>query len=331
ELSRMTLAPAAAELKGRRLAIVPDGALQYIPFAMLASPEGAGRTAAAGGYRPLILDHEIVTLPSASAIAVQRRELAARAPAPNQVAVVADPVFESADVRVTHKPGDAGRPVEGQEAQGQATDFDSTRLLEHLTEDGTPTIPRLPYTRREAEQILAVASGGRNLRAVDFAASRATALGGELSKYRYVHFATHGYVDSEKPGLSAVVLSLVDERGRAQDGLLKAREIYNLHLPAELVVLSACRTGLGKEIRGEGLVGLTRGFMYAGAARVIVSLWSVSDRGTANLMSRLYSGMIKDGRSPASALRAAQVEMWKRGRWQSPYYWAAFVQQGEWR
>ena len=337
ELSRMTLEPAAAELKGRRLAIVADGALQYIPFAMLASPEGAGsKTAAAvaavGGYRPLILDHEIVNLPSASALAVQRKELAGRAPAPYHVAVIADPVFESLDGRVAQKPGGAARPAEGQGMPAPAAGPDSTRLLEHLAEgaDGS-AIPRLLYTRREAEQILAVAAGRRNLRAVDFAASRETALGEELGKYRYVHFATHGYIDSEKPGLSAVVLSLVDERGRAQEGLLKAREIYNLHLPAELVVLSACRTGLGKEVRGEGLVGLTRGFQYAGAARVIVSLWNVSDRGTADLMSRLYGGMIKEGRPAASALRAAQVEMWRGGRWQSPYYWAAFVQQGDWK
>jgi CHAT domain-containing protein/tetratricopeptide (TPR) repeat protein len=353
ELSRMTLAPVASELNGRRLAIVPDGALQYISFAMLTAADGArpmpaappappaerAAQAVAGVYRPLILDHEIVTLPSASALAVQRRELAGRAPAPYQVAVIADPVFESTDARVALKSHGAGRPVEAQPPD-EAADSDATRLLEHLTESaaalkdwagGKPSVPRLPYTRREAEQILAVASGGRNLRAVDFEASRATALGGELRRYRYVHFATHGYIDSEKPGRSAIVLSLVDERGKAQDGLLKAREIYNLHLPAELVVLSACQTGLGKEIRGEGMVGLTRGFMYAGAARIIVSLWSVSDRGTADLMWRLYRGMIKDGRRPSSALRAAQVEMWKQTRWQSPYYWAAFVQQGEWR
>jgi tetratricopeptide (TPR) repeat protein len=354
ELSRMTLAPVAPELRGRRLAIVPDGALQYISFSMLPAPEGTSQTpaalpsspaaktatAAADGYRPLILDHEIVYLPSASALAVQRREMAGRVPAPYQVAVIADPVFESADSRVTLKSNGTGQPVEAKESPDKAADFDATRLLEHLTEsaavlkDGAGrkrSIPRLPYTRLEAEQILAVASGGTNLRAVDFEASRATALGGELRKYRYIHFATHGYIDTEKPGLSAIVLSLVDERGRAQDGLLKTRDIYNLHLPAELVVLSACQTGLGKEIKGEGLVGLTRGFMYAGAARIIVSLWSVSDRGTADLMWRLYRGMIKDGRRPAAALRAAQVEMWKQKRWQSPYYWAAFVQQGEWR
>lgn len=133
------------------------------------------------------------------------------------------------------------------------------------------------------------------------------------------------------PGLSALVLSLVDEQGKAQDGFLRANEIYNLNLPAELVVLSACQTGLGKEIKGEGLVGLTRGFMYAGAARVVVNLWSVSDNATSELMGEFYRKMLKEGQRPAEALRTAQIKMWKQKQWASPYYWAAFTLQGEWR
>ena len=123
---------------------------------------------------------------------------------------------------------------------------------------------------------------------------------------------------------------MVDEQGKPQDGFLRAHEVFNLNLPAELVVLSACQTGLGKEVRGEGLISLTRGFMYAGVPRVVVSLWSVSDQATAELMVRFYKGMLKEGLRPAAALRAAQVEMWKEQRWQSPYYWAGFVIQGEW-
>jgi CHAT domain-containing protein len=152
-----------------------------------------------------------------------------------------------------------------------------------------------------------------------------------LSNYRYVHFATHGYIDSERPDLSAIVLSLVDENGKPEDGFLRAREIYNLDLPAELVVLSACETGLGKEIKGEGLVGLTRGFMYAGARRVVVSLWNVNDKATAELMARFYRGMLRDKKTPAAALRSAQIEMSRQRQWQSPYYWSAFVLQGEWK
>ncbi|MGH9854334.1 MAG: CHAT domain-containing protein, partial [Blastocatellia bacterium] len=153
----------------------------------------------------------------------------------------------------------------------------------------------------------------------------------ELGQYRFVHFATHGYLDSEQPELSALVLSLVNDRGARQNGFLRTHEIYNLKLPAEMVTLSACETGLGKEIRGEGLVGLTRGFMYAGAKRVVVSLWALNDRATAELMARFYRKMLKDGLRPAAALRMAQVELSKQPQWRAPYFWAGFVLQGEWR
>jgi CHAT domain-containing protein len=214
----------------------------------------------------------------------------------------------------------------------------NTRIIEHLSESEAATaspgrlgIPRLPFTRQEAERILAAASAGANLKALDFRANRGTATRAELGRYRYLHFATHGLLDSERPGLSALVLSLFDEEGNPQDGFLRAHEIYNLNLPAELVVLSACQTGLGKEIKGEGMVGLTRGFMYAGAARVVVSLWNVNDKATADLMAKFYQKMLKNGQRPAAALRSAQVEMWRQRQWQAPYYWAAFVLQGEWR
>lgn len=326
EMGRVVLGPLASELGSKRLIVVADGALQYIPFAMLPIP-GSG-PAGSTDYRPLIIEHEVVSLPSASTLAVQRRELAGRKLAPNNIAVIADPVFNHDDKRVVSKSQREQEPT-----AERVEDAAATRTLEHLAagaQDGA-RIPRLPYTRLEAEQILAVAPKVANLKAVDFKANLATALGGELRKYRYVHFATHGYIDSESPALSAVVLSLFDERGAPQDGLLKTQEIYNLDLSAELVVLSACQTGLGKEIKGEGLVGLTRGFMYAGAARIIVSLWNVSDKGTADLMSRLYRGMLRDGLRPTAALRVAQLELLRQKQWRSPYYWAAFVQQGEWR
>lgn len=317
ELGEMVLGPAAAELGAKRLAVVADGMLQYIPFAMLPVVTARGRSA----YQPLIVKHEVVTLASASALAVQRNERARRKTPARNIAVIADPVFDVADPR-----------VESGVREQPAPDPHATRIVEHLSEgEAKLRIPRLPYTRQEADRILSVMPAGANLKAVDFNAQRAAALGGELGEYRYIHFATHGYIDSEKPGLSAIVLSLVDEHGQARDGFLRAQEIYNLQLHAELVVLSACQTGLGREIKGEGLVGLTRGFMYAGAPRVIVSLWSVSDRGTADLMGRLYARMIRNGQRPAAALRSAQLEMWRQKGWSAPYYWAAFVQQGEWK
>jgi CHAT domain-containing protein len=166
---------------------------------------------------------------------------------------------------------------------------------------------------------------------MDFKANRAAALHPDLRQYRYLHFATHGLLDSDRPGLSALVLSLVDEQGKPQDGFLRAHELYNLQLPAELVVLSACQTGLGKDVKGEGLVGLTRAFLSAGAARVVVSLWNVNDRATAELMTKFYRQMLQAGARPAAALRAAQLELGQQKQWQAPYYWAAFTLQGEWR
>ncbi|WP_026098849.1 CHAT domain-containing protein, partial [Kamptonema formosum] len=146
-----------------------------------------------------------------------------------------------------------------------------------------------------------------------------------------VHFATHGFANSQNPELSGIVLSLLDEKGDLQNGILRLNDIFNLKLPADLVVLSACQTGLGKEIKGEGLVGLTRGFMYAGAPRVVVSLWSVNDKSTAELMAKFYQKMLKEGKPAAAALREAQLEMWEDKNWKLPFYWAAFVLQGEWR
>ncbi len=321
-LSQNLLAPAASQFGSKRLVIVADGVLQYIPFAMLPDP-------AAGSDQPLVVGHEVVSLPSASALAIQRTEFADRQLAPKLLAVIADPVFDRTDVRV--KTGTSKPVVKEQTAQPA-----DTRGLEYIAEapadkSGRLVIRRLAFTRQEADALLALAPKALSLREMDFQANRTNVMDGDLAQYRYVHFATHGLLDSERPGLSALVLSTVDEKGNPQDGFLRANDIYNMKLPAELVVLSACQTGLGKEVKGEGLIGLTRGFMYAGAKRVVVSLWSVNDKATANLMASFYRGMLKNNERPAAALRAAQIEMWKQKKWQSPYYWAAFTMQGEWR
>jgi CHAT domain-containing protein len=167
--------------------------------------------------------------------------------------------------------------------------------------------------------------------ALDFDASKALATSGELAQYRFVHFATHGFLNSTHPELSGIVLSLVDRQGQPQNGFLRANEVFNLRLPADMVVLSGCSTGLGKQIRGEGLLGLTRGFMYAGAARVLVSVWEVSDEATAELMARFYRGILVEQLRPAEALRRAQAAALKDKRYNAPFYWAAFTLQGEWR
>jgi CHAT domain-containing protein/Flp pilus assembly protein TadD len=321
-LSRMLLAPIAARLGTKRLLVVTDGALQYVPFAALSK--------SASGYEPLIVEHEVVSLPSASSLAVLRRELAGRKTAPKTLAMLADPVFSADDTRLQR----AQAQTTAQPTTNETREFEPP-LTRAIREAGVANaglrIPRLPGTRREAAAITSLVPTTHRKQALDFEASRAVATSEELSQYRIIHFATHSLLNSQHPELSGIVLSLVDAQGKPQDGFLRMHEIYNLKLPAELVVLSACQTGLGKEIKGEGLVGLTRGFMYAGAARVLASLWKVDDRATAELMKHFYQGMIKENLRPAAALRAAQVAMWKQQRWSEPYYWAAFVLQGEWR
>ncbi len=314
ELSHMLLAPVEELLGEKRLLIVSDGALQYIPFMVLTDPKSyAGPTT----YEPLLVKHEIVNLPSASALAVLRQEEEGRKQPAREVAILADPVFEKDDSRVSGGRGPTHIPP------------DLTRSLQDI--GGTIHLPRLPFTRLEAKAIMDVTPPGKGMMAVDFHANRAAVTSPALAQYRIVHLATHGLLDSKNPELSGLVMSMVDERGRPQNGFLELRDIYNLRMPVELVVLSACETGLGKDISGEGLIGLTRGFMYAGASRVVASLWSVSDVATAKLMEQFYIGIERDGLTPAAALRAAQINLSRNQRWHSPYYWGAFQIQGEWK
>lgn len=344
-LSQMLLKPVADQLGRKRLLIVSEGALQYVPFGALPIPVASGQLPVVSEkhvgisnnrppstvHRPLIVDHEIVSLPSASVLAILRRELGERKPAPKTVAVLADPVFDKDDQRV--KSGIKSQQVAAQNGIENKTDKTGrpSDVERSIKESGLTSFDRLLLSRREAEVITALASRGLSLEALDFTASRATATSAELEQYQIVHFATHSLLNNQHPELSGIVLSLVDEQGQPQDGFLRLYEIYNLKLGADLVVLSACQTALGKEIKGEGLVGLTRGFMYAGVPRVVASLWKVNDKSTAELMKRFYQKMLKDGMRPAAALRAAQVSMLKEKQWEAPYYWAGFVLQGEWR
>ena len=341
-LSEMLLGPVASQLGGKRLVIVADGALNYIPFGALPLPTGRKTDSAEqAGFKPLVVQHEVINLPSASVLAVLRGETAGRKQAPRLFAVLADPVFSQDDERVKRIPlasdptSRAANGAENQERAGKSPELEEIQLARSAQESGVTrgggSLPRLKGTRQEAEAILAFVAPGQSKEALGFAANRATATSTELAQYRYVHFATHGLLDSQHPELSGVVLSLVDERGEQVDGFLRLHDIFNLNLPAELVVLSACETGLGKEIQGEGLVGLTRGFMYAGSPRVVVSLWKVDDVATAELMRRFYQQILEKGMRPAAALRAAQVAMWNDATWHAPYFWAAFVLQGEWR
>ena len=318
-LSDLLLAPVAGRLDEERLLIAAEGALHYLPFAALPAP-AAGESGGAVAGEPLVSRHEIVNIPSASTLAALRRRLERRSPAPGALAVIADPVFAAGDPRVigprTGAPRTGG-PRTGAPETGATT--------------AASGFERLAHSRREAETILALLEPDEErFAAFDFAAGR-DAVTGELGRYRILHLATHAELDSEHPELSRLVFALVDEEGQPRDGFLYGHQIYNLHLPAELVVLSACRTALGKEIRGEGLVGLTQAFFYAGAARVIVSLWDVDDRATAELMELFYRNLLHRDLRPAAALRAAQDSIRRQRRWRAEHFWAGFVLQGEWR
>jgi CHAT domain-containing protein len=313
-LSKIILAPVAEQLQQKRLLIVADGGLQYVPFSALPVPVPP---AAGDSPQLLIAEHEIVSLPSASTLSIIRRDTANRQPAPKAVAVLADPVFGAEDPRVK------GTPT-------PQTPAPNTPNLTRGTDSEGKTWARLAGTRQEANRILSLVPDSEKMQAFDFDANLDKATDSVLSNYRVVHFATHGFLNSQNPQLSGIVLSLVKQFGVPQNGYLLTPAVFNLNLPAELVVLSGCETGKGKEVKGEGIVGLTRGFMYAGAKRVMVSLWSVSDQqGTPELMGRFYEKMLKEGLPPARALREAQLSMMREGK--EPYYWAPFILQGEWK
>jgi CHAT domain-containing protein/Tfp pilus assembly protein PilF len=191
-------------------------------------------------------------------------------------------------------------------------------------------LPPLPQSRREALAIQALAPPGSVDVVTGYDANRDWVASSDFGAYRTLHFAAHALVDDEHPELSGIALSLVDENGASRDGFLRLHDVYNLRLPVDLVVLSACETALGKEVQGEGLVSLVRGFMYAGAPAVLASSWNVDDQATSELMQHFYRSYF-GGNSAAAALREAQLALSRTKRFGAPYYWAAFELQGDWR
>jgi len=310
-LSQMLLGPLADKLGNKRLVVVLEGALQYVPFASLPSP-------VAHESPTLLLEtNEIVVEPSFSAFIAIRKNAAHRSISPGKlVAVIADPVSSRTDDRVQREPLSPATALAATEKTSVPVTTDTS-------------LPRLAHAAEEADAISAVAPWGTTLVVKGFDANRETAMSANVGQYQIVHFATHGVVNSEHPELSGIVLTMVDHNGAQADGLMSLHDIYSLDLAAELTVLSACQTALGKDIRGEGLVGLSHAFMSAGSKSVVSSLWNVDDRATADLMRKFYESMLQQGMSPAAALRAAQLGMMRDTRSSAPYYWAGFVIQGE--
>ena len=318
-LSQLILQPAADQLGDKRLLIVPDGVLHYTPFPALTISQTAGQNA----NIPLITKHEIIILPSASTLGILRQNYGDRKPPNQTLAILADPVFSPDDERIK------GKLTKETTEKLESNNLGLNRSLRASNLGWPPN--RLPFTRQEAQTILGLVPSASSSQKIDFNASRTTATDGSLANYQIIHFATHGIANSQNPELSGILMSMVDDKGNPVNGFLRLTDIFNLKLSANLVVLSACQTGLGQNIKGEGMVGLTRGFMYAGAQRIAVSLWNVDDEGTSVLMQKFYQKMLQQKLAPAAALRAAQMEMIEQEKWKSPYYWAAFTLQGEWK
>jgi CHAT domain-containing protein/tetratricopeptide (TPR) repeat protein len=300
ELSRILLGQVATRLGERRLVIIANGALQYTPFAALPDPGHGGE--------PLMLRHEIVYAPSLAVLAELRAGERPRSSAPGLVAIVADPVFGTHDERTR-----------------------GLRVPAAMLDPQLANLQRLPYSHAEAEAIASLAGREGVLEALGFDANAGLVTSGRLRHYRILHFATHGMLRTDPSDLPALALSQIDRDGQPREGFLRAFEIADLELPADLVVLSGCETALGKELAGEGLIGLPRAFMSAGARRVLVSLWDVGDRSTAALMHHFYHHLLARKLPPAAALRAAQRAMWQEAQWRAPCYWGGFVLQGDWR
>ncbi|MEP6637319.1 MAG: CHAT domain-containing protein, partial [Acidobacteriota bacterium] len=332
-LYKAVIEPVGSVTAEKRLLIVADGALNYVPFEALVT------TSAAGDYASLpylIKANEIVYAPSASVIAAIRQQT--NKPAGRAMLIVADPVFNSADTRARGAvPNAASAETRGLGIESAITDVTgqgAVATAQTARMEGLP-LARLTGTRTEAEQIVRLAkpAGAQTDLWLDLDASESNLETRDITKYRVVHIATHGLLNAERPQFTGLVLSLVGNK--AEDGFLRTDEVFNLRLGSPLVMLSACETGLGKEKRGEGVLGLTRAFIYAGAPTVGVSLWSVADKSTADLMTDFYKRLLTspsaDTASPSEAMRNAQLAMISGKKYSAPFYWAPFVLVGDWR
>jgi len=325
QLSQAILQPAAARIAlHKRLILVPDGALHLAPFSALPIRG-----------EPLTNTQQLLQLPSSSTLALLReRPNGSTAKTSKSIAILADPIFSANDGRLQIIAGQSPRRTTAEGRTGppkSIADIAYQRTMESEMDcDNTPTYCRLKHTRDEASAIQSTFPAGRTRLALDTDANRQLATAAAMDQYAYLHVATHGIFNSNEPSLSGLLLSRVDRQGRATDGLLQLGDIFNLRLNSDLVVLSACETGRGTEIKGEGLVGMTRGFLYAGSQRVVASLWKVDDAATATFMQQFYHNLITEKQSPSQALRSTQLFMQSHKTWASPFYWSAFVLQGEW-
>jgi CHAT domain-containing protein/tetratricopeptide (TPR) repeat protein len=333
-LYKAVIEPGASMIADKRVLVVADGALNYVPF------EALVKSADSADYSTLpylIKSNEVIYAPSASVVGAIRQQGNNRGD--RAILILADPVFNSNDARAHGAaPSAISSDTRGLGIQSALSDVvgqNASSAADTAKMEGLP-LARLAGTRTEADQIvkLAKTSGTQADVWLDLDASEDNIDTRDISKYRVLHIATHGLLNAERPQFTGVVLSLVGNK--SEDGFLRTDEVFNLHLGSPLVMLSACETGLGKEKRGEGVMGLTRAFIYAGAPTVGVSLWSVADKSTADLMTDFYKRLLATspsgpaGVSASAAMRDAQLAMISGKKYSAPFYWAPFVLVGDW-
>jgi len=293
------------------LIVVPDCSLDYLPFEALATAFGHGRNA----Y--LAEKFAIVYGPSASAL-VTVQEMNRRVTSRRILLAFGDPVITLAGS--SKMASEQGKPV---------SKVRSASRVEDYAERGF-SLARLPYTRDEVINIGKLFPSPLRQLYLGADAREETVKSEKLDDFQYIHFATHGFLDELHPGRSGILLSRAPDSN--EDGILQTGEIMRLKLNADIVTLSACSTGLGKLMNGEGVLGLTRAFFYAGTRNVVVTLWNVNDSATATLMESFYLNLQR-GLPKSEALRRAKLSLLHSSDalWRHPYFWAAFVIQGQGR
>ena len=287
------LKPAEKLLRGKtRLIVVPDGALNYVPFEALLTTGSDSEDFSSLPY--LALRYQLQYAPSVSAL-YALQEGNHPHPRTRELIAFADPDIAGAK-------------------QSQPVDS--------VFREWSSSLASLPYARAEVDAISGLYPAKQVTVFTGKDASESNVKKVDLRQYRVVHFASHGLIDEEEPQFSALVLTPGDNR---EDGFFTMREVFDLKLDADLVVLSACKSGLGKQVRGEGLAGLSRAFFAAGTSNVLVSLWNVYDLSTAQFMTSFYQSLQKKGVTKAAALQQAREQMIHSGKFSHPYYWAPFI------
>ncbi len=296
-----------------RLIIVPDGKLNYFPVSALPLPNSESN-------EPILLSNEVIYEPSASTLSLLSKSPNQSDVAPKNLLVFSDPVFTKDDSRIS-----AENKAE-ENSKTESVSLESFRFVESLN-----SLARLMASKDEADSIIDILGTSNADAFSGYSASREQLLNAKTADYKIIHFATHGLINEERPELSGIVLSRFDENGQKLNEFVRLQDIYGLNLNSDLVVLSACSTGIGKEVRGEGLMSLNNAFLQVGAKTVMSSLWKVEDNATLELMKNFYQTLSDEKVTPSKALQEAQIKMWQSGRYKSPFYWAAFTVQGDYK